>query len=84
MELYRKYMILIGVFGQLLFYSEFITIVYYKSAHDVSLFGFFCGLVSVTSWLIYGILIKDKPLIIANTFATIGAFLTVSAILVYR
>lgn len=84
MELYRKYMIAVGIFGQLLFYSEFVTILYHKSAHAVSLFGFLCGLISVVSWLIYGLLIKDKPLIIANSVATVGAVLTVGAILVYR
>lgn len=82
-ELYKKYMIIVGILGQLVFYSQFYNIVINKSAQDVSLLGFIAGLVSVSSWLIYGLMVKDKPLIIANTVATIGACLTVGSILYY-
>ena len=84
LKLYLKYMFFIGVFGQFVFYSQFYNIIKNKSAKDVSLFGFVCGLISVSSWMIYGVIIKDKPLIIANTVATIGTLLTVGAILTYR
>lgn len=83
-ELYKKYMILVGVLGQFVFYGQFYQIIINESAKDVSLSGFISGLVSVSSWLIYGIMQKDKPLIIANTVATVGALLTVLAILIYR
>jgi MtN3 and saliva related transmembrane protein len=83
-ELYRKYMILIGVLGQFVFYAQFYHIITNKSARDVSLVGFISGLISVSSWLIYGIMLKDKPLIIANVVATIGAILTVGAIIFYH
>lgn len=83
-EFYKKYMMVIGVLGQFVFYAQFYHIVSNQSAKDVSLFGFMSGLVSVSSWLIYGFMQKDKPLIIANTVATVGALLTVGAILVYR
>ncbi|MBY0280696.1 MAG: hypothetical protein K2W94_00875 [Alphaproteobacteria bacterium] len=81
---YGKYMTVVGVLGQFLFYSEFITILSHRSAQDVSLFGFVCGLISVTSWFVYGLLLKDKPLIITGVVATFGAILAVSAILIYR
>jgi MtN3 and saliva related transmembrane protein len=77
-------MIVIGIFGQFLFYSQFHTIIQHKSAHDVSLVGFICGFVSVFSWMIYGIMLNDKPLIISNIIASIGALLVVVAILVYQ
>ncbi len=80
---YSRYMIFIGTFGQFVFYSQFYTIIQNKSAQDVSLFGFTCGFVSVASWLIYGLLLHDKPLIIANLVATIGALLVIIAILMY-
>lgn len=81
---YARYMIFIGTFGQFVFYSQFYTIIQNKSAQDVSLFGFACGFISVASWLIYGVMLRDRPLIVANTIATIGALLTVAAILIYR
>ena len=77
-------MYFIGIFGQSVFYSQFFSIMQSKSAENVSLFGFLCGLISVTSWMIYGIAIRDKPLAIANIVATIGAILAVCAILMYR
>lgn len=77
-------MMIIGVLGQFVFYGQFYHIINNKSARDVSLLGFSSGLISVTSWLIYGIMLKDKPLIIANTVATLGALLTVGAIIIYR
>ncbi len=82
-EYYRKYMILVGVLGQSVFYAQFYHIMTSKSAQDVSLLGFISGLISVSSWLVYGIILKDKPLVIANVVATIGALLTVGAIIVY-
>lgn len=77
-------MTVVGVLGQLLFYSEFVTILNNQSARDVSLFGFVCGFISVSSWFVYGLLLKDKPLIITGVVATIGATLTIIAILIYR
>ncbi len=81
---YTRYMIFIGIFGQFLFYSQFYEIIQNKSSKDVSLFGFMCGFISVSSWLIYGLMLHDKPLIISNIIASIGAFLVVVAILVYQ
>lgn len=83
-EWYRKYMYFIGIFGQSVFYFQFYEIIQNKSAKDVSLFGFICGLVSVSSWMVYGIIIHDKPLMVANIVATIGAILTVGAIVIYQ
>lgn len=45
MELYKKYMYIIGIFGQSVFYSQFYEIIQNNSAKDVSLFGFVCGLI---------------------------------------
>lgn len=80
---YKKYMFVVGTFGQFVFYSQFFSIIQNKSAENVSLFGFTCGLASVSSWLIYGIMLRDKPLIVANSVATVGALLVVVAIFMY-
>jgi len=82
--LYEKYMLVMGVVGQLLFYTQGIKIFMTKSASDVSILGFLFGLISVTSWLIYGILIKNRVLVIANAFAVIGALFVVIGVLLYR
>jgi|SRR5579871_1415636 len=81
---YEKYMLAVGILGQLLFYTQGIKIFMTKSANDVSILGFLFGLISVTSWLIYGILIKNKVLVYANAVAVIGAVFVIIGILIYR
>ena len=80
---YEKYMLIVGTLGQLLFYTQGIKIFLTKSANDVSLIGFLLGLISVSSWLGYGILIKNRVLIVSNAFAVIGALFVVIGILIH-
>ena len=82
---YKKYMYFIGIFGQSVFYSQFYEIIQNKSAKDVFLFRFACGVVSITSWMVwYGIIIRDNPLMVSNIVATVSAILTIGAIIIYR
>lgn len=83
-KLYERYMLFIGTAGQLVFYLQFFKILSDNSARDVSLTGFIFGLVSVASWLLYGIILKNRVLIISNAFAVIGASCVVTAILIYQ
>jgi MtN3 and saliva related transmembrane protein len=80
---YEKYMLAMGILGQLLFYTQGVKIFVTKSANDVSITGFLLGLVSVSSWLIYGILIKNKVLILSNIFAVVGALFVIAGIYIY-
>jgi MtN3 and saliva related transmembrane protein len=82
-KLYAKYMMIMGCAGQLLYYLQAYKIFSDKSAGDVSLAAFLFGLVSVTSWLIYGVLIKDRVLVVSNWIAVIGASAVVMGILIY-
>jgi MtN3 and saliva related transmembrane protein len=83
-KFFKAYMIFIGIFGQLVFFAQAYKIYATRSASDVSLLGFSTGLLSVTSWLIYGVVIKDVPLVVANTVACVGALTVVVGILMYR
>ena len=78
---YEKYMFFIGIAGQMVFYLQAYEIFSSKRAENVSLTAFLFGLVSVTSWLIYGIIIKNRVLIFANAFAVVGALAVVIGIL---
>jgi MtN3 and saliva related transmembrane protein len=55
-----------------------------KSAKDISLgmFSIFCA--GVILWLVYGILINDLPVIIANIFTFVQAFIILILKLKYR
>ena len=82
-QVYEKYMLVIGILGQSVFYVQAAAIFINCSAKDVSLLGFSLGLISVASWLIYGILIKNKVLIISNSVAVLGAILVIAGVLIY-
>ena len=55
-----------------------------KSAKDISLgmFSIFCA--GVLLWLVYGILINDLPVIIANIFTFVQAFIILILKLKYK
>lgn len=80
---YEKYMLAMGVLGQFLFYVQGIKIFATRSASDVSIIGFSLGFISVSSWLIYGVLIKNKVLVVANAFAVVGALFVIIGILIH-
>jgi len=80
---FKKNMRVIGSIGQLLFYFQAYTIFSNKHAADVSFIGFCISFFSLTCWLIYGYLIKDKPLILANTVGVLGALLVLAGVLIY-
>mgnify|MGYP001086978484 CR=1 FL=1 len=80
LKYYEKYMILIGIGGQSLFYLQAFKIFMTGSARDVSLSGFIIASISLVSWLIYGIIIKNTVLVTVNAIAVVGAALTLFAI----
>ncbi|MBN9344311.1 MAG: hypothetical protein J0H87_08120 [Holosporales bacterium] len=80
LKYYEKYMLLMGIGGQSLFYLQAFKIFFTRNAQGVSVSGFTIALISLVSWLIYGVLIKDKILIRVNIVAVVGAVLTLIAI----
>lgn len=83
-QLYEKYMFIIGGCGSLIFYLQALKIFNEESTVAVSLPAFIVGLISVSSWMIYGILIKNRVVFISNVLATIGALLVVIGFIMYR
>jgi MtN3 and saliva related transmembrane protein len=80
---YQYYMMIIGVLGQTLFFAQAYKIFMSTCARDVSLVGFTCGFISVSSWLVYGLIKRDPPLIIANSVAVVGALAVLVGIDLY-
>jgi MtN3 and saliva related transmembrane protein len=83
MNFYEKYMSFIGLVTNIMFYLQAYKIFANKSAQDVSGVGFLLSFIGLFSWLIYGLLLKNKPLIIANVFGTIGALITLIGVIKY-
>lgn len=75
--LYQKYMLIVGLMGGLLFYLQAAKIYFYGSAQDLSLTGFVISWLSLLSWLGYGILLKDRVLIVVNISGILGASLVI-------
>lgn len=78
---YAKFMMMFGIVGQYLFYTQAYKIFTTKSAANVSLEGFSVSCFCLSCWLLYGLLIRDKVLVIANVVGVVGAVLVISAIL---
>lgn len=70
---FQRYMYVVGIGGNLLFYWQAYEINSTQQARDVSLPAFAIGLWAVSSWFVYGMVIKDKVIISANIVAVIGA-----------
>ncbi len=80
---YEKYMLLMGILGQMLFYIQGFKILMTESAAGVSLGAFYIGLVSSSSWLLYGFLLNNRPLVLSNLVGVLGAVFVIVGIVVY-
>jgi len=81
---YEKYMILMGSAGHFIFLFQARKIIVEQSASNVSLEGFLIAFISIISWLLYGILKKDRVLVIVNVFGCISALICLTIILMHR
>ena len=81
---FDHYMMLVAIAGNFLFYCQSFTIFFYRSAQDVSFLGFLVQFFTLGSWLLYGIKLKSKVLIISNVLGVIGVFLVLLGIILYR
>lgn len=70
-----------GIIGHSLFLFQTYKIISTKSSKDISLTGFFIAFLSITSWLVYGLLIKDRVLIYVNIVGFIAALFCILAII---
>lgn len=83
-RLYGHYMVLIGSVGHFLFVFQTIKMIQVGSSQDVSLGGFLISFVSLVSWLLYGLMKKDRALIIVNLFGSVAALICICTILALK
>ena len=65
-KFYEKYITVVGTIGNFMFYIQAHKIFSCKSSASVSLPAFTISAIALCSWLLYGILLKNIPIIIAN------------------
>ena len=80
---FENFMLFVAVAGQIPFYFQATLIFLHQSARDVTLHGYCIQCLSLIFWLIYGIKIKNKVVVLANIFGVLGAMLVVVGILMY-
>jgi MtN3 and saliva related transmembrane protein len=81
--IFTVYMSWIVNLGQSMHYIQAWKIFTTKSAADVSLYSYVICLILLIHWLVYGIAIKDKVIIFAETLGIIGVLLVIYGILIY-
>jgi uncharacterized protein with PQ loop repeat len=81
--LFSVYIVVIGTIGQLAPYFQAYKTFTTHSAGDLSIIASSIVLVSILSWLTYGFMIKDYPLIISSIIGSIGASVLITGILMY-
>lgn len=79
----QRYMNCVGPFGNLMFYFQAYEIFASRTTGPVSLPGFSISVIALSSWLFYGLAIRNTPLIIANIVGLTGALIVVAGLLIY-
>ena len=81
--IFTIYMSWVVNLGQSTHYIQAQKIFNTKSAEDISLTAYVICLILLTHWLVYGFIIKDKVIIVAETLGIIGAGLIIYGTLIY-
>jgi len=76
--------IIAGVIMSFGYYPQAFKIIKRKSAKDISLLTYSMFLLGIIIWLLYGISLKDTPLIVSNILALIGCCFVLTAYLIYK
>jgi MtN3 and saliva related transmembrane protein len=75
---------LFGIAMSFGYFTQTYKIIRTKSVKGVSLATYIFFLIGIAMWLIYGLTIKDLPVIISNIVFLVGAIAVIIVYLVYR
>lgn len=73
-----------GICTTISFLPQVLKIWRTKSVNDISLLMFLIFTFGVANWLIYGLIIKETPIILANTFTLILCLLILIGIVKFK
>lgn len=82
-QIYELYMVFIGSAAPISAFAQAYKTFTTQSANDLSMVANIVGLVTIISWLVYGIILRNPPLIISNIFGSIGAVVVIIGIILY-
>lgn len=78
------YMKIIAIVGQLPSLLQILKTIDRQSAGDISLPGLAVATFCALSWLIYSVMIRDKPLILSNILGCLLNMANLAVTLIYR
>lgn len=84
MELIAILATIMGIITGLSFFPQTIKIIKRKSSEDISLLTYGILGVGAVIWLIYGISVRDVPIMVSYTIGGISTFSVIIAYFVYR
>ncbi|PKL91471.1 MAG: hypothetical protein CVV21_07755 [Candidatus Goldiibacteriota bacterium HGW-Goldbacteria-1] len=73
-----------GFFTSIGFIPQIVKGIRTKKMKDVALWQYILTFIGITLWLIYGVIIKDTPLIAANAFSLVCVTTVLSLRIMYR
>ncbi len=82
-HLFDQFMYLVGLFAPLMTVPQIVKIWYYQDADGVSWLSWGGYMVGSLFWFIYGIIHKEKPLIVCNGVAALLQFAVVIGTVLY-
>lgn len=80
----NSFIYLVGFFSVMILIPQLLQILISKDAKGVSLITWAGFFISSSFWLFYGLIHKEKPIILTNSFALIIDALVIVSILFYR
>lgn len=83
-KFFENYMKIAGPLGNVMFYLQAYKIFASGDSCSISIPAFLLGFAACTSWLIYGIMIRNTPLILSNIVGSSGAFLVLLGTAIYH
>jgi len=66
------------------YFTQTYKIIKTKTVKGVSLATYFFFLIGITMWFVYGLTIRDYPIIISNAVFLVGAVAVITTFLIYR
>lgn len=82
-KIFKTYIMIIANIGQSMHFIQAWKIFSTQSAEDISLLAYTICLILLLHWLAYGIFIKDRLIMTAETLGIIGSSLVIAGTIMY-
>ncbi|MEK6853042.1 MAG: SemiSWEET family transporter [Nanoarchaeota archaeon] len=73
-----------GIIGSIAYFPQIYKIIKRKSVEDISIVTYSIWTLGTLVWLLYGIQIRNKPIIISNSIGLIGATAIITLYIKYK